>query len=169
MPSFEVLTFIRGASARYPTDRPSIQEPRKNRRPRHSNLRFHQIADAWFTENFGVPYRSQGLFLTSSVGLASRYAETAAHVLRVLPLGEYRYCWSPNVQDLLFAATELADASDERIRQYLSSAHYQETSLSSAWECGHEVMLICERYVAIPIGLLGISTESSEPQIIIPL
>lgn len=168
MSSFETLAFVRGASAKYPIDYPSIQVPRRDRKPRNSEARFHDFADAWFARVFGVPYRSHGLFLTSEIGLAKPYAHSPSHILRVVPLGSYRYCWSPRVRDLLFAATELKEASKDQIEDYLSSSEYQESSLQGAFDAGHEVMLYCDRYIAVPIGLLGMVAEPASPTIILP-
>lgn len=159
--TFEVLCFCRGMSGKYPIDRPYVVEPRVDRRPRDSGPKFHEIADHWFLERFGIRYRSQGVFVTPNQLTATAYAASPRHVARVVPLTEYRYCWSPRVSDLLFKAKELADADPAAIRQFLESAEYQESELGAAHEAGHEVMLHCSRYVAIPIDLL--SGQSSTP------
>lgn len=161
--SFTLLTQVS-----YPIDRPSLLTPRRDRRPRNSSGRFHEIADRWFELSFGIAYRSHGLFLTSRQISASTYAETPDHVMRVIPLSTYRYCWSPAVSDLLFAATKLATSSKEEIEAYLESAQFRETDLEDAHKAGHEVMLYCEQYISIPVGLFESTADSNPLSIILP-
>ena len=168
MSTFEILAFYRGVSATYPTDRPLLLKPRRDRRPKNSSSIFHDVADRWFNTHFGIAYRSHGLFLTSRPMSASTYAETPAHVMRVVPVSVYRYCWSPEVSDLLFAATRLATSSAETIEAYLDSAKYMEMGLQEAHKAGHEVMLYCEQYIAIPVGLLDLTRGTNTPSIILP-
>lgn len=86
---------------------------------------------------------------------ASTYAGTPDHVMRIVPLSPYKFCWSPKVSDLLFAEKTLADSDEGQINSYLDSVGYCETGLQEAHDKGHEVMLFCERYAAIPVGMLG--------------
>lgn len=166
--TFESLAFYRGMSDKYPIDRPSVVVPRKNRRPRNSSSVFHDLADRWFASRFGIPYRSQGVFVTARPEAAVAYAASPAHVMRVVPLSAYTCCWSPTVADLLFVATNLASLLPNAINAFLASAAYQEDGLEAAHVSGHEVMLSCERYLAVPIGLLGVSVASGRPSLIIP-
>lgn len=154
MSSFESLVFYRGVSSSYAVDRPSILEPRRDRRPKNSSIDFHTAADNWFLKRFGIAYRSQGLFLCARMLTAHAYAASPAHVMRIVPLSAYRYCWSPTISDLLFAATKLASAETSEVEKHLDSAGYREEGLADAYAAGHEVMLHCERYIAIPVRLL---------------
>ena len=154
MKSFAELDFWRGMSSKYSADAPFVKEPRGNRRPKDSPENFHRAADKWFFQRFGIMYRSQGVFVTSRELTAQAYAASPAHTMRIVPISAYRYCWSPNVSDLLFKAKEMADAREEAIYQFLIDAGYQDHSLEDAHATGHEVMIHCERFVAIPAGLL---------------
>lgn len=116
MASFETLNFFRGVSVRYNCQHPTIHETRRNRQPKDSPINFHNVADSWFFSRFGIRYRSQSLLVTSRLLTAGVYAATPAHVMRILPLSEYRYCWSPNVMDLLFTAKKLEGASTSEIK-----------------------------------------------------
>jgi len=167
MSTFESLVFYRGMSNEYPTDRASLVVPRRDRRPRNSPLAFHEAADRWFESRFGVRYRSQGVFVTAHPEATLAYAASASHVMRVIPLSSYKYCWSPAVLDLIFAATKYADGAPESVNAYLDSVNYQQSELDKAHASGHEVMLSCECYVAIPVGLLGV-TITDGPSIIVP-
>lgn len=161
MDSFETLPFFRGVSARYDPQRPTIHETRRNRRPKDTSIEFHDIADGWFRSRFGVPYRSQALLLTSRRFTAQAYAATPAHVMRILPLSPYRYCWSPNAVDLLFAAKKLEGASPSEVEAHLAALGYREDGLTEAHTSGHEVMLYCEKYIAVPAHLLATDGEAN--------
>lgn len=166
--TFESLAFYRGMSDKYPIDRPSVVEPRCDRRPRNSSPVFHDLADRWFASHFGIPYRSHGVFVTARPEAAAAYAASPKHVMRVVPLSAYSYCWSPTISDLLFAATRLADALPDAIDAFLTGADYQKDALEIAHASGHEVMIFCKRYLAVPIGLLGVSVAGGRPSLIVP-
>jgi hypothetical protein len=168
MSTFEIFPFYRGFSAKYVTDRPSVLTPRRDRRPKHSTTGFHEVADQWFKNRLGIAYRSQGLCLSSRPMSASTYAATSAHVMRVVPLSAYQYCWSPDVSDLLFAANRLAESPPEAVVAYLDSVQYRADGLQAAHSAGHEVMLYCEKYIAIPVGLLDVMPGPSAGSIILP-
>jgi hypothetical protein len=166
MSSFETHCFLRGVSDKYNLERPTIHETRKNRRPKDSPQRFHQIADEWFTERFGIPFRSQALLLTSRAFTAKNYGATPAHV--ILPLSAYAFCWSSKVVDLLFAANQMENSPLDEIKSYLDSMQYRMEGLAEAHESGNEVMLYCDRYVAIPFHMVNERrVESDEPLILL--
>lgn len=124
-------------------------------------LPLHQTADKWFASQFGINYRSEALFISSSTLVASSYACNPESVVRVIPIGPYRYCWSKKRSDLLFYCSSNQDTS---IDDYLLNGEYIEADLKGAHDSGNEVMLYCERYVAIPIGLL--QSKGNEPVIL---
>lgn len=166
MDTFEDLVFFRGMSARYPIDRPSINTPRSDRRPKNSSESFHEAADAWFLRQFGIAYRSRALFVCSRKLTAQAYGASPDHVMRILPLTKYQYCWSPKVSDLLFAANRYAEFEPSVVDQYLDGAEYRQDGLADAHRAGHEVMLFCERFIAIPSALCE-SDASSNPTSIV--
>jgi hypothetical protein len=69
---------------------------------------------------------------------------------------------------LLFAATRFATSAEDEIKDYLNSAEYREVGLSEAHELGHEVMLYCEKYIAIPRGILEPPSSPLGSPIIMP-
>lgn len=168
MKTFECLSFFRGMSEKYPTDRPFVHRVRSHRRPKDSSQNFHGIADQWFYERFGIRYRSNVVCVTSRELTALAYAATPAHVMRIVPLSEYRYCWSPNASDLLFLAKEMAQASQKEIFSALELLGYQEDGLEKASATGHEVMLHCDLYLAIPIDCLPERKVEASSRIILP-
>lgn len=167
MNTFEALVFYRGVSANNPTDKPYIKTPRKDRKPKSSPAQFHQFADEWFLQKFGIPYRSQGLFVTSKILTASSYAATDLHIVRIIPSTTYTYCWSPKVSDLLFIAKDMANSSKSEVHQLLDEMEYCEDSLDLASQKGNEVMLFCEQFISIPIGLFNIQKPIAS-KIILP-
>lgn len=164
--TFETLSFYRGVSSQHDLAKPSILSPRTDRTPRDSPPRFHAIADAWFKQRFKVRYRSQAIFLTSQVGIAAHYGSSHEHVMRVVPLTSYTYCWSPLLADLLSIAVELASAPEKAIHERLSHSQYRQDSLDEAAKSGHEVMLSCDQLLYIPIQLLGQKVDEQSFQII---
>lgn len=167
MHTFETLEFYRGMSNQYPIDRPVLVETRKNRVPRDTIPEVHIAADDWFNKRFGVRYRSQSVFLTSRCAVARGYGATPEHAFRVLPLGQYSFCWSPVADDMLKLMYDGVQAKDCPAR--LEAARYSENDLLEAHDSGHEVMLFCERYVAIPIGLFDLKSNVPEVSKIIIL
>lgn len=167
MDSFETLTFYRGVSARYNPQHPTVHEMRRDRRPKDSSIEFHNIANEWFRSRFGVLYRSQSLCITSRKLTAQVYAASPAHVMRILPLSDYHYCWSPNATDLLFAAKKLEDASQREIEDHLNSLGYREDGLAEAHVVGHEVMLHCERFITIPVHFDAINGKEANGSILL--
>lgn len=166
--SFETHCFLRGVSTKYSLEYPTIHLMRKDRRPKDSPTRFHQIADNWFAKRFGVAFRSQSLLITSRIFTAENYGATPAHVMRILPLSEYVFCWSPKAVDLLFAAKKMESSPVEEIESHLDSLQYRLDGLAEAYNSGHEVMLHCDRYIAIPFHIVcERNTESLASRIIL--
>lgn len=157
MHSFETLSFYRGISSEIPLDRPSVLHTRKDRRPRDTPKHLHETADAWFLASLGVPYRSSALFLTPSRVIAQCYGKSPDHCVRVIPLGNYSYCWSSKYSDFLHLAKDAPSSEELTIR--LQSAGYGTGNLDLAHESGNELMLFCEKYIAIPIELLEPAAE----------
>ncbi|WP_156368605.1 hypothetical protein [Duganella sp. Leaf61] len=146
--SFESLKFFRGVGEDILVDRPTIHKTRMDRRPRDLALGLHEEADNWFNMRFGVRYRSQALFITGSWTAARAYAASDQHVVRIIPAEQYRFCWSATLRDLLEYHTT-ANAN-ESISNFLERNLYSEDDLKAANVSGHEVMLHCSEYIAIP-------------------
>jgi len=153
--SFEVFSFVRGVSERKMQAVPHIETVRQDRQPRDTPIENHQCADEWFRNEFGTRYRSQSVFVTGSLAVAGAYAKygkvtgsTPLAVVRVLPLGPYSFCWSPKVRDL---STLIGlKGMGAEVSSILKDSGYLESQLGLAYEMGNEVMLACDRYVAIP-------------------
>lgn len=147
--SFETLAFYRGLSTQIEFDHPQILSTRKNRSPRNMDAEVHANADTWFERRFGIRYRSQAVFVTSSLFIATQYAynKSVQNVVRVIPISAYKFCWSPKYSDLLSFKLNSGRVS---IEEYLEAGSYIETNLKDAHATGHEVMLGCDEFIAIP-------------------
>lgn len=156
---FEKEVFYRGMSNRYPIDEPYIVTPRKDRRPLNTDNRFHSIADEWFFKKFGIYYRSQSVFLTTNKEVARTYAHNNSykHIVRVIPLTPFSYCWSSNVEDLYTISLDYISSSSEEIESKLESLEYTTFNLSNSKNIPNEIMVTCNQYIAIPILLNNIN------------
>lgn len=152
--SFENLSFFRGVSNPLQSQEPKLYSTRKNRIPRDMPTEFHTDADIWFESTFGTKYRTQSVFVSSNLFTATQYAhnKSLANVIRVIPIGPYKYCWSEKYNDLL----SYVQYSDKlTIHEYLSLGNYTETNLDNASQTGNEVMLACDQYIGVPVNLLA--------------
>lgn len=155
MESFETLPFLRGIST--VISHPFVAQTRKDRRPRDLAFELHEVADEWFLKRFGVRFRSQSVFVSSLHVVASGYGP---QTVRIVPLGNYRYCWSRSTSDLL---SILKGAAVGQVQGLMDAAQYVDVDLAAAHRDGHEVMLYCDEYVAIPFesGFNPVSAPSS--------
>lgn len=149
MSTFEELHFYRGFSARHDLSSPKLHFTRKDRRARDIKPEIHSAADKWFTTKFGIAYRSQSVFVTSDLNVALAYADSPLHVGRIVPVGEYRFCWSKQVRDMM--QLFIGGCAPENIHKELDGANYIEGDLDAAHRSGHEVMLFCDTYYSFPI------------------
>lgn len=147
--SFETLEFYRGISTRTPIDSPAVYKTRMDRVPRNMPKHLHEEADRWFEQHFGIKYRSQALFVSSSWNTARNYAFDDDHVVRIIPTTPYRFCWSPELPDLIeYVAT---GSPGQTISDFLSQGGYMDADLGAAYASGNEVMVHCSEYVALPV------------------
>lgn len=84
----------------------SVHKPRQDRRPTSSPNILHRGMDVRFLERFNIPYRSEGLFVTGDIITAKSYGPPVL----ILPEGQFKFCWSPYVQDA-FADISLGDSA----------------------------------------------------------
>lgn len=73
----------------------SVLQTRKDRRPKDTPGILHDALNTMLTREFGIPYRSQGLFVSGNPGEALHYGKVAI----ILPEGDFKFCWSTSVSD----------------------------------------------------------------------
>lgn len=123
---------------------------RRNRKPLTTNLRMHEITDEWFFDKFGIKYRSNALFTTADTVTAKGYGNIAA----IFPIGDFKYVWSPEMEDLYFLFNNIDDVelwteSPSDVFKKLDSLNYKDTDLKKALITHNEIMIHCDDYLAV--------------------
>lgn len=146
-----------------------VMTVRKDRKPLDTGMGLHTVMDEWFFEKFGHRARSQGLFVTGDTKQVSLYGERFI----IFPVGEYEYIWSPMVRDLykmdwnkemgkskqffdpLKKDTQLTLDPQQTmlVRGVLERFQYQTDNINDALRTKHEVVMMCDQYVAVPVHL----------------
>lgn len=141
-----------------------IITPRKDRLPLSTSPELHKKFDAYFKKAFGWKARSEGVFCAGNP--SAMYGESYA----IIPIGKWEYLWGKNVYDLttdfntLFSKVfgrdkwheigGLSGITQEIVDQVLDSGQYIDTELALALRRNQEIMLKCDKYLAIHIELL---------------
>ncbi len=124
----------------------------------------HAFIDAWMEKNLGAKFRSAAIFCVANYRTALSFGKP--HV--VLPIGEFKYAWSPFVEDLYsdfdnigLGATPTSDEREDffkKLEQTLEGSKYRTTELTRAIKeyPKHEIMVECDSYYAI-----GLDTYNS--------
>lgn len=120
-----------------------IIKTRKYRKPLHTPEHIHKEADAIFENKFGIKFRSQSVFCTSDIDVASAYGDI---VVRVEPIGDYKVCWSPTCSDF----TDIMN-TNMNVSQFIINHKYQVGDVLSAIDSKNEIMLYCESYKVIKL------------------
>lgn len=76
------------------------KQVRKDRKPTDTLEIVHQIVDRYFEKKFGVRFRSNSVFATSTSSLAEEFAGKYGSLYVIFPKGNFSFAWSPNVKDL---------------------------------------------------------------------
>ncbi len=137
-------------------------ETNKFRIPKDLDMNISNIFDDVFRSNFGVPIRSQGVFTTKSPYVTQTYGTTKMF----FPIGDYRYFWNPDIDDLYTYVDENIYANDtyddiddfsyfddEDDEDYLYNfvdkiaSNYKENDLEDA--TSQELTFICDSYYLV--------------------
>lgn len=119
----------------------------QSRRPMHIKADIQNALDDWFEQKFGIRFRQSSAFCTGNQYDAASYGTAVI----VLPVGDYDYCWSPDVGDLFI---ELQRNKGLTMQALLEQNHYKcNEGLISAIESSNEIMLHCQSIMLInPTG-----------------
>jgi hypothetical protein len=135
------------------------------RDPVDTNRYIHNELNKYFDEKFGVEYRSEAFFVTGSEKIAENYG----HAFLVFPIGNFKFIWSPKIEDAYsyFAqpkadgipdmcdvlGKDIARESDDYvddIGEYLRKVNpYKSNELAKAIVSRHEIMIHCDSYYAL--------------------
>ena len=127
-----------------------------NRQPTGTPLNIHQLCDDWFLKNFNIRYRSNAVFATSEMDRAWIYGP----IFAVFPIGQFSFCYSPKIVDLLEAWDQPQEVmqrmSDDDARSLvnrtLTFGHYSNTNLPAAINSSCEVMIHCNEYYLVNVS-----------------
>lgn len=132
----------------------------------------HDAANQVFKEQFGIPYRD-GVFVVGAISVAYGYGDMLGIIL---PVGEFKFLWSPKVRDLyqfyINSRTEALEHTPvdrvwQRMAEYpkrfinkLPSLQYQDTDLVSAINSRHEIMLYCDNCLMLRTDVDSIKAKA---------
>lgn len=129
-----------------------------NRQPRDTAPILHKVADNWFENKTGIPFRSQSVFCTGLDVTAQRYAGAGGETVIVCPIGKFDYCWSPFINDMTDAIDRYVvpggtedgeDDGDSWTEQDVVEAclqegkYYLNSKLLQGIKSNHEIMIHC--------------------------
>jgi hypothetical protein len=125
----------------------------KHRKPKDTPLLVHNAMNEVFKKKFGWNARN-GVFVTGS----DMFAGTFSTVHAVFPIGEFKFLWSPQIEDVYGDVVEPVLGDDwEEDWADRGEIHFQDDLLGYPWSTKdfaealksmHEIMLSCESYYA---------------------
>jgi hypothetical protein len=126
----------------------AVYDVRKDRSPSDSKREAHDYMDKIMVDMLGWAGRSEGLFVTGNYHVATDYGKPCM----IFPIGEFEFIWNTRVDDAINAVHWTDLKTDDENKDYI----YQEYGLDlsdkdivSAIKSGHEIMVRCDKYVAI--------------------
>lgn len=134
---------------------------RKDRRPMDMPHNIHYAVDEWMQEKFGIAGRSGSAFV---VGGEQGMKDAASYgtLYAVIPQGDFKFLWSPNVKDLfdlyLHGAETIPikempqDGRGAAMVTILEGKGYKTTDLPAAIASTKEVMVECEHLLLIKLS-----------------
>ena len=129
----------------------------RHRTPRDVNPALHSYIDDYFFKKFGKRYRSQAAFGSGEPGVAVNYGDPYVF----MPVGDFAFCWSPVLDDLIEHEDDLLDAiphnpTIDQIAAVMDRFRYTETNLVHAIRSGHEIMFDCQSYFLIDPKVINV-------------
>jgi len=133
---------------------------RDNRKPKDTPPAVHNAINTVFKKRFGLPFRNS----TFVTGCAADTREYGANTYAIIPIGDFKYIWSPTIKDLfvhlkMYLKLEIR-AEDPSIYSknnslvnntlvnYVNTQKfvelYQDTNLRAAILSNNEVMIYCD-------------------------
>jgi len=140
-----------------------IKTPRKDRRPKDTEQKYHEMFDKTFMKYHGIRARSEGVFVTGDLSEASLYGNPYT----VFPIGNFKFLWNPNIFDLTMAVSpkmvyktsnifwkfmiKTGIVTTEMTQDQINSIvkEYMSTNLVKAIRSGNEIMIFCKKYYIV--------------------
>lgn len=129
---------------------------RTDRSPMNTPEDLHELYDRYFKEKFGWNARSNAVFANGNSLEASQYGRE----FMIFPIGNYKFVWSPEVEDLFVnPITRGLKRSDERnnegfyqkVKEELDSVNYTDKNMALAIRSKNEIMIGTESYYALNV------------------
>ena len=145
---FKYIQIFRGIVNEY--DEFIKKTVRKDRKPLHTPLDFHNNINEYLQKKFGF-HRGNPVF--ASIGDPG--VDYGDSLYRIFPIGNFKYIFNTEVDDLYpFIEMMMDDLDSEDISDMMDFFHrevgkfYTDKNLRSA-PAGHEVMIYCESYYGV--------------------
>jgi hypothetical protein len=144
-----------------------IKTARTNRQPRDTHSQLSDMADRLLKNRFAWKPRTESVFCYGEGGKS--LSSDFGRLYQIVPIGEFRYVWSPDVRDFTNSMHRILKGSNmkkrakhdpyspkelEQIKPYIEDlvATYTDADLERAiLGQAKEIMLGCKTYLAIPV------------------
>ena len=158
---------FRGTQTKQPTNIKNLYHKitRKDRRPKDTPSDTQKSLDELFYEYFEIEPRKNGVFTTKNYGVASGYSDIHRDGSEIFfPIGEYKYIWSEQVDDLYSALEDIADEFPEELDRFSIGetdidifrdliSTYEMDSIELAER--QEITFLCDEYYLIDANYLA--------------
>lgn len=131
---------------------------RPDRRPTDTPVSIHEFIDNWFYKKFGVRFRSNAMFATKNSFSAATYG--ASYI--VFPIGEFKYCYSNDIEDVYVDMLDMISSDDflnfteeekddyfDELTKKIENSNYTNQNLKTTENANSEIMINCKTYLAI--------------------
>jgi len=125
---------------------------RKNRRPLDTTVDIHNEIDNLFLKKYGWRARSEGLFCWIKM-----FNDIFFRTWLVFPVGNYKYLWSPSVEDLWNQLGNISSNNTQDNVEYFEDTYidtYYSDRIKMAVKYGVEVMVKCDYAYLVKIELI---------------
>lgn len=116
---------------------------RQDRQPRNTNKKMHDKINTALADCGAVANRTNSVFVTGSHQQASYYGT----VYVVIPVGQFKYTWSPYYTDWYEYDWQIDAAIDSG--SFCDKISWDNNSLPEAIDRWGEIMVACQKYIAI--------------------
>ena len=125
----------------------------KSRIPQGTPPALFSEINSEFTRKFGVPFRN-GMCVTGSYSWANKFG----HTCQIIPVGEFKFCWSKYIPDFGTEMLDLNDVVDEdtdepteegwQLIQDMVNRHI-DTDLKTAIRSHNEIAIYCDKCLVL--------------------